>query len=996
MNKKALLQKINQAAEEQVETLDLSGTGIDELPAEIGSLTNLTWLDLSDNQLTAIPPEIGKLTRLTRLYLSRNQLTTIPLEMGTLTNLTRLTLAHNQLRIIPPEIGKLTRLNWLHLYENQFTTIPAEIGKLTQLTKLYLYHNRLTTIPPEIGQLTQLTRLSLYNNQLTALPPEIGKLTQLYALQLYNNQLTTLPPEIGKLTKLATLILNNNPNLTSPPPAIVEQGTKAILAYLREQLEGETEQWVSKMLLVGEGGVGKTSTLCSLLNIPFNGEEETTRGVDIRDLDLNHPEKSDVTIRLNCWDFGGQTIYHATHQFFLTDRSLFILVWDTRHGWEAGKLYKWLDTIQARAPHSPILLVAAHIDERDADLPLAELKRKYPQIVDQFKVSNKKQTGIEDLRAAITKAAAKLPLMGEKWPAAWLNAAEAIREREEQHITAGQLTAAMAEHNVTGDNAGILAKWMHDLGDILYFDDDEELKDTVILEPEWVSKYIGRVLESEEVADGVGIFTRELMEELWDDIDLVMRDRFLRLMEKFDLSYRTLEDREISLVVERLSLDPADYEEQWDAIKNNPDCNEISLKFALNTIPAGIPTWFIARSHRFTTRTHWRSGALFTDDKEKRHLALVYVDEHLRCIHLIVRGPVPHNFFTKLKDGLELTLERFPGLKIKRSMPCPGHGDVPCIFEFSYESLIRAIEKEPPVDNMQCQEAFTDVPVRGLLYGLHPNTNKDVLSHIEELNVKLDKQRDQISPAFQLIQYQQYHPRAIVDEPTMKDLSDKIDLFMQSTAAAFYNLSALIARGFTNQFKIEQAKIESHCPNVFVLHPLDPPAWQKFFLKSDSLRKELPPSRLELHLCCQAPGSWHPTIDNGVYKIKRSWDWLMTMTPLLQHIIPVLTSAVGLAVTGIPIIAPDIAKRFVGSIKFMKEILKILPDLNDLALNNPAEFDLKTPNQGPYFEGAALRALRKFLDDQDPAQHWGGLKKILTPEGHYLWLCDFHAKEYAR
>jgi internalin A len=29
---------------------------------------------------------------------------------------------------------------------------------------------------------------------------------------------------------------------------------------------------------------------------------------------------------LNVWDFGGQEIMHATHQFFLTRRSLYLLV----------------------------------------------------------------------------------------------------------------------------------------------------------------------------------------------------------------------------------------------------------------------------------------------------------------------------------------------------------------------------------------------------------------------------------------------------------------------------------------------------------------------------------------------------------------------------------------------------------------------------------------------------------------------------------------------
>ena len=38
--------------------------------------------------------------------------------------------------------------------------------------------------------------------------------------------------------------------------------------------------------------------------------------------------------------------------------------------------------------------------------------------------------------------------------------------------------------------------------------------------------------------------------------------------------------------------------------------------------------------------------------------------------------------------------------------------------------------------------------------------------------------------------------------------------------------------------------------------------------------------------------------------------------------------------------------------------------------------------------------MRALLDKEDPAHEWGGLKKVLTPEGHYLWLCEKHAAEY--
>ena len=46
--------------------------------------------------------------------------------------------------------------------------------------------------------------------------------------------------------------------------------------------------------------------------------------------------------------------------------------------------------------------------------------------------------------------------------------------------------------------------------------------------------------------------------------------------------------------------------------------------------------------------------------------------------------------------------------------------------------------------------------------------------------------------------------------------------------------------------------------------------------------------------------------------------------------------------------------------------------------------------------GAALRAVRELLHAKDPDHVWGGLQKVLTPEGHYLWLCKHHAEEYAK
>ncbi|MEH2170527.1 MAG: COR domain-containing protein, partial [Nostoc sp.] len=908
-------------------------------------LSNLTTLSLDNNQLSSLPPEFSQLSNLTTLSLDNNQLSSLPPEFSQLSNLTTLYLDNNQLSSLPPEFSQLSNLTRLSLDNNQLSSLPSEFSQLSNLTRLDLDNNQLSSLPPEFSQLSNLTELYLNNNQLSSLPPEFSQLSNLTRLYLDNNQLSSLPPEFSQLSNLRRLVLDNNP-LTSPPPEIVEQGMQAIFTYLRERLEGSLRQWVSKLLVVGEGGVGKTSLLRALRGEEFDTQESTTHGIEIKWLDLTHPGKAGTTMHLKTWDFGGQEIYHATHQFFLTNRSLFLLAWNARLGFEQGKLYYWLDTIKALAPESPILLVATHIDERDADLPLKELCDKYPQIIKHCKISSKFIRGVEELRQAIAEAAAKLPLMGEIWPTTWLNAANAIRTQPKKQITPQQLWDIMADSQVAEISKEVLARWLHELGEILYFQDNEELNDTVILKPQWVTEYISKVLESEDVINRKGIFTRQEMAQLWRDLEPSMQDHFLRLMERFDLSYRTQENRDLSLVVERLPLDAPNYEQKWQQIKQTSECHEISMKFQLNTIPAGIPTWFIARQHRFTTGIHWRNGVLFAYEQE--HLALVEAVKSDRYIKLIVRGPNPLNFFVLLRDGIEVTLARFPGLDIKRTIPCLGHNGQPCTHEFDYKQLSQRWEKKK--GTIECPEAMEDVSVPELLYGLNWNTQNAVLERIDQLETK------------------------VVDGQAV-------------ILGEFKNLLELTQRGFTNAFRREQAMIDAHCPNVFMLRPHGTKVWQK----------NLTGQKLDLQLYCQAPGCWHPTQEGGLYEINEPAKWLRVTAPYIGNLFKVLKYAAPIIGPWLGVIDPkEYETLFKNDLELFKEVAAKLPELKqseDLELADIARGEDLDPERA---DGAALRALRQLLEEKDPQQHWGGLKKVLTPEGHYLWLCEHHAAEYKR
>jgi len=601
-------------------TLDLSGNQLTALPPEIGQLTNLQTLNLWGNQLTALPPEIGQLTNLQRLAIERSQLTALPPEIGQLTDLQTLDVSGNQLTALPPEIGQLTNLQRLDLSGNQLTALPPEIGQLTNLQTLDLSGNQLTALPPEIGQLTNLQRLAIERSELTALPPEIGQLTFLHTLDLRSSQLTALPPEIGQLinlqgldleanelttlpkqladllTKGLQLALTGNP-LNEPFPELIARGADAIATYLRS-LEDAIRQYEAKVLLVGEGNVGKTSLIAALLNAPFIEGRDTTHGIEIQPLSMRHPN-IDLHMTIRMWDFGGQEVYRITHQFFFSRRALYVVVWNAREGQEQDEVEGWLRRIRLRVSQDArALVVATHCDERRPELDYPHLVQTFPKLlVGRYEVDNRSGRGISELRDGIAVQAARLPQMGQLISPRWIAARNEIltKAETEPQIPYKKFVEICQGHQVDGDEIVTLAELMHDLGQIVYYGDDEGLRDFVVLDPEWLTKAISYVLEDDLTKQCDGILDHARLAEIWqnrqDGPAYAARyyPYFLRLMEKFDVSYRLEDDEYRSLVAQLVPHERPDL--PWDPRTPPPDgIRSLALVCQLSeSVPGPLP-----------------------------------------------------------------------------------------------------------------------------------------------------------------------------------------------------------------------------------------------------------------------------------------------------------------------------------------------------------------------------------------------------------------------
>lgn len=149
------------------------------------------------------------------------------------------------------EEARVTGATILGLSGLGLTDLPPEIGSLSNLELLFLNDNLLNSLPPEIGNLSNLQLLVLNNNQLSSVPHEFSRLENLQELHLSNNRFSSLPLEIVNLPYLGWLFIDGNP-LDAIPQEVIDQGTPAILEYLRN------EAWwhLQRLILGGTAFVG--------------------------------------------------------------------------------------------------------------------------------------------------------------------------------------------------------------------------------------------------------------------------------------------------------------------------------------------------------------------------------------------------------------------------------------------------------------------------------------------------------------------------------------------------------------------------------------------------------------------------------------------------------------------------------------------------------------------------------------------------------------------
>ncbi|NXJ05367.1 MFHA1 protein, partial [Odontophorus gujanensis] len=209
----------------ELEALNLSGRGLEELPEEVGAaLSGLRVLSLRRNRLCRLPAAaLRHLGRLAELDLSHNRLRGLGdgRALAGLQGLRKLSLSHNELGAespgLPPRLAELARLEELDLSFNRLRCLPEGLGCLRHLRALDIDHNLLPCFPTPLLELAALEELDCSGNRhLGALPEGIAALHRLKILWLSGTGLSALPEGLCQLGALESLMLDGNQLRTLP------------------------------------------------------------------------------------------------------------------------------------------------------------------------------------------------------------------------------------------------------------------------------------------------------------------------------------------------------------------------------------------------------------------------------------------------------------------------------------------------------------------------------------------------------------------------------------------------------------------------------------------------------------------------------------------------------------------------------------------------------------------------------------------------------------
>jgi internalin A len=573
---------------------------------------------------------------------------------------------------------------------NSIKEIPAEIEKIKRLSILNLENNEIEKVSERISQLRDLTRLNLQGNNLKELSEKIANMSGLKELVLYDNPFDMLPPEI------------------------VARGIDSIRNFFKELKEQDFIYEV-KLIIVGEGRVGKTCLSRALVQDDFTlSDEESTEGINIDTWIIPQNEikkinpKIERDFQINIWDFGGQEIYHSTHQFFLTKRSIYLLVTESRKEDSHDDFFYWLNIIKLLGDKSPVMMVLNKCDQPTKELPVKEYQSAFNNIIGFDKISLKEEfrESFNEFKMALKKIASELPHIGAPLPKVWVDIRKELEElkvKGKDYISRTEYLDICRKYYRKEESALSLSEYFHDLGVIIHFEDDVDLRDIVVLNHEWITKGVYKILDDQEVIKKKGRFNNADILRIWSNEEHKEKIReLLSLMKnnKFDLCFEL--DNGEYLVPRLLPVDEVDHD--WV-----PSGYNSKFEFRYNFMPKGILARLIVKLNSDIYKDkYWRYGVILESEGTFAIIKEKYFENK---ITIELSGPNKREFLFLIRKTINEIHRDFNKLAVTEMVPCNCQSCSSSLDPHFYDfDLLRRYESKD-ISKIRCDISLQEVPV---------------------------------------------------------------------------------------------------------------------------------------------------------------------------------------------------------------------------------------------------------------------------------------------
>jgi small GTP-binding protein len=162
-------------------------------------------------------------------------------------------------------------------------------------------------------------------------------------------------------------------------------------------------KWIFKVVIGGDGGVGKTALIEKYVIGTFKEDHKMTIGAafSVKDVQLDSGE----IVRLQLWDFAGEKRFRYLLPDYCRGASGAILCYDITDYATFEHIKEWLEMVRSKVPKIPVILVGTKFDleKHEVDEKVAEDYAKAANCIGNAMCSAKLNLNVDAVFDALAK-----------------------------------------------------------------------------------------------------------------------------------------------------------------------------------------------------------------------------------------------------------------------------------------------------------------------------------------------------------------------------------------------------------------------------------------------------------------------------------------------------------------------------------------------------------------------------------------------------------------